>query len=298
LDIVREKVMRVADLQWGRVSRRQLRALGVPQGRIARWIDDGYLRQVLPRVYAVGHVAESVEADLVAAILYVGPGAMLSHATALWWHGLLEHRPIANHVSTPRKCAPRPGLDVHARRRVKPIHHRRLPSTTVSQALIDFSATAPVDSVLRALAEADYRRVLDKAELRALRARRFPGGATLRQALREHTPALAKTKSQLERAFRALCRRGGIPPYEINHRLCGLKVDAFWPDLGVIVELDGVQGHATPAQMRRDRGRDLKLRAAGFVVVRYSYDQVTYEPQAVLADLRAVLENAARRRAS
>jgi hypothetical protein len=58
--------------------------------------------------------------------------------------------------------------------------------------------------------EADFRRVLDPAELRALRR---PGRTTLNQALRRHTPELAKTKSQLERAFRALCSRGGIPPY-------------------------------------------------------------------------------------
>jgi very-short-patch-repair endonuclease len=298
MDIVRRKLMQVADLQWGRVSARQLRDLGATEGRITRWISNGYLRQVLPHVYAVGHVAESVEADLIAAILYAGPDAMLSHATALWWYGLFEHQPIVIQVSTPRKCAPRPGLEVHARRTVHLIHHRRVPTTTVAQAMLDFSATAPVDSVIRALAEADYRRVLDPRELRAICGRGRPGSATLEQALRNHTPELARTKSALERAFRSLCRRGGIPAYEVNYRLCGFVVDAFWPDLGVVVELDGVQGHATPAQIRRDHRRDLTLRAAGYVVVRYSYDQVMYEPDAVLADLRAVLENAARRRAS
>lgn len=298
MDIVRQRVMRIADLQWGRVSRRQLRAAGASDARVARWIRDGYLRQVLPHVYAVGHVAQTVEADLVAAVLYAGPGAMLSHATALWWHGLLETRPTLIEVSTPRKCASHPGIEVHARRKVKLIHHRRLPTTTVSQALLDFSATAPLDIVVRALAEADYRRVLEREELDALCARRFPGSATLKRALRQHTPELARTKSKLERAFHALCRRGQIPAYEVNYRLCGYTVDAFWPDLGVVVELDGVQGHATPAQMRRDHRRDLILRAAGYVVVRYSYDQVMFEANAVLADLRAVLESAARRRAT
>jgi very-short-patch-repair endonuclease len=298
MDIVREKVMRVADLQWGRVSRRQLRQVGASERRISHWIRDGYLRQVLPRVYAVGHVAESVEAELIAAILYAGPGAMLSHATALWWHGLLENQPIPIQVSTPRKCASPRRIQVYARRRVKLIHHRRLPTTTVAQALLDFSVTAPVDSVVRALAEADYRRVLSQTALYAACGSGRAGSVTLKKALRQHTPELARTKSELERTFRALCRRGGIPAYKVNHRVCGIKVDAFWPDLGVVVELDGVQGHTTPAQMRRDHRRDLKLRAAGLIVVRYSYDQVVYEPDAVLADLRRVLETAARRIAS
>lgn len=293
MDIVRERVIRIADLQWGRVSRRQLRELGASEGRINRWIRDGYLRQVLPHVYAVGHVAESVEADLMAAILYAGPGAMLSHATALWWHGLIEHQPISIQVSTPRKCAGQPGVEVYARRTVEPIHHRRLPTTTVPQALLDFAATAPVSGVVRALAEADYHRLLNPAELHAICGPGRVGSATLNRACRRHTPELARTKSELEKAFRSLCRRGGIPAYEVNYRLCGITVDAFWPHLGVVVELDGVQGHATPAQVDRDRRRDLKLRAAGYIVVRYSYDQVMREPEIVLADLRAVLVGAA-----
>jgi very-short-patch-repair endonuclease len=286
--------MRAADLQWGRLSRRQLLGLGVSEARVARWIRDGYLRPTLPHVYAVGHVANSVEADLIAAILYAGPGAMLSHATALWWHGLLQNQPITTQVSTPRKCAPQPGLEVYARRTVQLIHHRRLPTTTIPQALLDFAATAPIERVVQALAEADYRRVLDQRALYTFCGSGRVGSATLKRALRQHTPELARTKSVLERAFRALCRRGSIPPYEVNYRLCGITVDAFWPKLGVVVELDGVQGHATPAQLRRDRRRELKLRAAGYVVVRYSYDQIVNEPDAVLADLGAVLAVAGR----
>jgi very-short-patch-repair endonuclease len=295
MDINRRKIIWVADRQWGRVSWRQLRELGASERRISHWLRDGYLRKVLPHVYAIGHVADSIEADLMAAILYAGPGAMLSHATALWWHGLLEQQPAWIQVSTPRKCRSQPGISVYSRRAVEPVHHLRIPTTTVSQALLDFASTAPVHRVVRALAEADYRRVLDSTELRVLRG---PGSVTLKRALARHTPQLAKTKSELERAFRALCRKGGIPAYEVNHRLCGIQVDAFWPDLGVVVELDGVDGHATPAQVHRDRRRDLKLRAAGYVVLRYSYQQVLSEPESVLADLRAALAGAARRRRS
>ena len=297
MDIVHTKVMQVADLQWGRISSRQLQELGASRSRITRWSHSGYLRKVLPHVYAVGHVADSVEADLIASILYAGPGAMLSHASALWWHQLVEHRPTLIQLSTPRKCASLPGIKVYARRSLKRIHHRRLPTTTVSQALLDFARTAPVEKVVRALAEADYRRALDTPELHGLCGPGRVGSATLRQALRQHTPELARTKSELERAFRALCRRGGIP-HEVNHRVCGITVDAFWPDLGVVVELDGVQGHATPAQIARDRRRDLKLRAAGYIVLRYSYDQIVREPEAVLADVRAALAIAVIRPAS
>lgn len=61
--------------QYGRVTRAQLVALGMPHSTISRRLRSGYLTRVLPKVYAVGHTAPSHEADLWAAILYAGPGA-------------------------------------------------------------------------------------------------------------------------------------------------------------------------------------------------------------------------------
>jgi hypothetical protein len=45
------------------------------------------------RDWNVGHRAPSVEADLWAAVLYAGPGAMLSHATALGGAGCSTSSP-------------------------------------------------------------------------------------------------------------------------------------------------------------------------------------------------------------
>ena len=45
-----------------------------------------------------GTARPSVEADLTAAVLYAGPGAMLSHSTALWWRGLIDRQPWPTQV--------------------------------------------------------------------------------------------------------------------------------------------------------------------------------------------------------
>ena len=47
----------IAGRQWGRVSWAQIKGLGVDNKVVADWKCQGYLHQVLPCVYAVGHHA-------------------------------------------------------------------------------------------------------------------------------------------------------------------------------------------------------------------------------------------------
>ena len=92
------------------------------------WVETGYLTRVLPRVYAVGHTAPSREADLWSAILYAGPGAMFSHATAAHWRGLIDYPPHVIEVTTPRKTRSIRRVQVHADVRRQRHFHNRLPS--------------------------------------------------------------------------------------------------------------------------------------------------------------------------
>jgi very-short-patch-repair endonuclease len=55
------------------------------------------------------------------------------------------------------------------------------------------------------------------------------------------------------------------------------------------VELDGAAAHSGWAAIKRDRERELALRANGFPVVRYSWEQVTARAGRVVADLHGLL---------
>lgn len=275
----------IAGRQWGRVSAAQIAALGGDRRVVADWKRQGYLHRVLPRVYAVGHSAPSYEADLAAALLYAGPGAALSHATAAHWLGLLDKPPRKIHVSTPRRCRSARGVSVHCRRSQARIWRRGLPVTPVPQILLDVAATEPRRRLRMTLANADYHDLLELGAIEAALGRGRHGSAQLREALAQHQPRLARTKSGLEVAFLELCEFAGIPLPETNEWVAGWEVDALFRTQHIAVELDGCGNHRSPAQIKRDRRKDLALRAAGFQPVRYSDEQLEQRTE-VIADLR------------
>jgi predicted transcriptional regulator of viral defense system len=283
------RLSQLAGRQWGRVTWQQLVRLGVDKWTINAWLKTGYIHRVHPRVYAVGHRAPSIEGDLAAALLYAGPGAMLSHGTAAWWLGLIDERPSTIHVSTPRRCRSRPGVRVHQRRGCTRTWHKRMPVTSVAQTLLDYAATSSLNRVRKVLANAEYRRLLDLAEVEAMIGRGRRGSAKLRKALRRHQPQLARTRSPIEDTWVFMCEEAGLPIPEFNARVAGWTVDALWRAEGLVVELDGYGNHHTRAQVERDRRKELCLRGAGLMVARYSEGQIEDEPQRVIADVAATL---------
>lgn len=280
---------RMAGRQWGRVRWSQIQGLGIDRAVISRWVGEGYLHRELPGVYAVGHAARSAESDLAAALLYAGPGAMLSHATAAWWLGLLDQPPRTIQVSTPRQCRSQPGVRVHQRRSCERIWSRGLPTTAPPQTLLDLAAQAPLRTVRRALAKADYAGTLNIPAIQARLGPGRPGSTRLRRALREHEPRLARTKSENEALFLEICRAARLPLPETNVYIAGWEIDALWREQRVAVEIDGYGNHRSPAQVRRDRRKDLALRSIGYTPLRYSDEQLIDVRPQIVAELRARL---------
>lgn len=282
----------LAGRQWGRVSWAQMVALGIDRKVAGDWIQQGYIHRVLPSVYAVGHRAPSLESDLAAALLYAGPGAALSHMTAAYWLGLLDQSPTVIHVSTPRRCCSQPGVRVHERREGGRIWHRGLPTTTIPQLFLDLASTTSLRLLRRGLANADYKNLLDIEAVEANLGRGRRGSGKLREALVEHMPCLARTKSELERIFLAISEAAGFPLPEVNVRVAGWEVDVLFRAERIAVELDGYGNHRSPAQVKRDRRKELALRKAGFLPVRYSDDQLYDHPGEVRADVERLIEAA------
>lgn len=106
-----------------------------------------------------------------------------------------------------------------------------------------------------------------------------PGVATLRQILDRRTFRL--TKEELERRFLPLAAKVGLPVPLTGQFVNEFEVDFYWPDLGLVVETDGLRFHRTPAEQARDRLRDQAHTAAGLTQLRFTHEQVRYEPEYV-----------------
>ena len=284
-----EGLGRLAQRQHGVVSRAQLHSQGVAGSAITRWLMAGRLHRIHPHVYALGHRALSLEGQLWAALLYAGGGAVLSHTTAAWIWSLVDAEPRQIHLVARDRRRSLPGVRLHRRRLIERADCRGFPVTTVAMTLLDLAATLSFRQLRRALAEADYRGLLDSVEVAAALGRGRPGSKALRRAVGIHLPELAQTLSVLEERFLELCEAGGLPPPEVNARVGRMRVDALWRKPRVAVELDGAAAHGGWAQASRDRERELALRRMGFQVVRYTWQQITERSAHVMVDLQRLL---------
>ena len=279
----------IAGEQWGVIGHEQLHKCGVSNRTIARWRASGKLYERHPGVYAFGHPSIPVQGTLVAALIYAGSGAVLSHRTAAWWWGLIDEQPSPIEVSRAGRARSTEGVVVHQRRALDARRHRRFPITTVAQTLLDLAATSSLNGVRQALAKAEYLGLLEVEAVEALLGQGRPGTRRLREALERHQPRLAYARSRTERAFLALCEKAGIPLPEVNVKLHGWTADFFWRAQGLVVETDGHGNHHTPAQLDRDRRKDLAFRSAGLAVNRYSRRQVEEDGATVIADVARTL---------
>lgn len=296
----------IADLagtQHGVVTRRQLLEVGVSADALRHRVRNDRLHRIHPGVYAVGHQALSRDGDLLALLLACGPTAFLGARSALAFHRVLEDRRRGCDVVLPGRGGTRgPDRAIVSRmgtvdwRDVVVIRGIRV--ATVARALADATGTLDDRSLTKAIAEADYLRVLDRGAVGAALARTptRAGAARLRQALGEDERELSREEFVL--LFLDLCNRHDLERPQVDVRLdTGRRspgqTDLVYLDERVIIELDGARAHLTRHRFEEDRRRDSYLTAHGWITLRFTWRRIMFDDHAVAGEVAAVL---ARRR--
>ena len=281
--------------QHGVITRQQLMQLGFGKHAIDHRIRNGRLHPIWRGVYAVGRSELTRHGWLLAAALSCGPPAGLSHSSAAEAWGMYEPQSGRIEVSVPAGTTRRrPGIIVHRRLAVVVAQMtcvRGIPVTSPTWTLVDLAPRLDSAGLEAAINEANKRELVDPESLRADLddLPRVRGVSLLRDLLDRLT--LVLTDSELERRFLPIAAAAGLPPPETGRYVNGFKVDFYWPDLGLVVETDGLRYHRTAAQQARDRVRDQAHVVAGMTPLRFTHAQVTFEPEHVRETLAAVLRH-------
>jgi very-short-patch-repair endonuclease len=284
----------LADQRHGVVSREQLVAAGVGRGAIARGIEAGRLRPVFRGVYAVGHVALRREGWWMAALLACSDGAALSHRTAGTIWAVLTGPIVPIDVTTSTD---------HGRKHARITTHRArlhaldalvidgLRVTTPSRTIVDLATRLEGRALRDAVERAQDLRRFDPHDIRdtLARAPRRPGTRRLEDLITVMAPDKDNARSHLERMFLALTRKARLPKPASNLEIAGRSRDFAWPDQRLVVETDGYRYHSSRQAKRSDNRRDRQLTAQGWRPVRFTYEEIAFEPAEVAKELVVLL---------
>jgi len=268
--------------------------LGVSATVVRNRIRSGHLLRLHRGVYAVGHAQLRREGRWLAAVLAVGPGAVLSHRAAAALLGIRESAGAVD-VTTTRRVRTR-GVVVHHATTldISDVTTRSgIPVTSVARTLVDLAAILSAEQLGKLLREVDRLGRLNAPALRAVLERtseRGTGRRALRAALAEHEQlATSLTLSELEDRFLALLDAERLPRPSTNYRIDGIRVDAAWPHERLVVELDGWAYHHDRGAFQADRARDVGLVRAGWTVARFTHADVVDRSAHVADSLRELL---------
>ena len=274
--------------QHGVVSWAQLQTFGFTPAAIRHRVRIGRLHPVHRGVYAVGRPELTQLGRWMAAHLACGPASFLSHfsAAALW--GLRAERQAIELSVTEGDRRTRPGITIHRRTGVVPVQRHNIPLTSPIDTLIDIAPSVTRFGLEAAIREADKRDYVDPEQLRRAldQTPRRPGVGILRDTLDRRTFRL--TDSDLERYYLPSSDRAGLPRPLTQQHINNARVDFYYPGLELVVETDGLRYHRTPAQQAMDIVRDQQHFASGFTPLRFTHEQIRYEPAYVVDTLKDV----------
>ena len=283
------------------VSRGQLLALGMSdramQYRVRR---TGPWQKLLPGVYLAATGIPSLHQKELAALLYAGPGSLITGPIALMHHSIRSGSGAVDVID----------VLVPARRQRLSTSFARLHRTARMPARA--SSIGPVRLALAPRAVADtVRQLTELRDVRAVVADAVQlgrctvgqlaaefgqgpvrGSAVLRSVLAEVADGI---RSTAEGDLRDLIRTARLPMPLFNPSLYDgdvflSKPDAWWPDAGVAGEVDSRAWHLSPEDWDRTRRRHDQMAAAGIIVLHFSPREIRREPAKVARMIQGALE--------
>jgi very-short-patch-repair endonuclease len=235
--------------------------------------------------------------------IYGHPALAADFSAALTHHGVLSHTSAAAAWGLPLLVAPPvPHITVPTNRNVKPASNavlhwaelsteeRRLRLTGLERTVLDCTRILPFGEAL-AVADAALRTGRLTAEELQTAARRMQGPGRP-NAVRVAAAADDRSDSFLESMLRGLYIDNGVDGFEpqVVVEIAGghVRVDLGERTARLAAEGEGHEFHASRPAFAADCRRYNELVAAGWLVLRFTYQHVIRDPAWVIATTRAV----------
>lgn len=295
-----KKLLAHAASNSGVVTRAEALALGVSSTSLTRWVDEGRLVRVGTGTYVLPGVLMDERSLLHAATSALG--AVVSHESAARLHGLdgLDPRRVA--VTVPVRRSNRfADVIVHqstdlAEDEIMLING--LPVTDVPRTIIELAAILAEKRLAVMVDQAVRMKLTSYAELtvrlEATARRGKPGVVKLRRILAIRLGKNFVSDSALETRSLSLIEESGLPLPTTQYRPEWLRkvngrVDLAYVSEKIIVECDSERWHGTDEAFQIDRQRDNLAQLAGWIVLRFTWRDITKRPDYVVATIREAL---------
>jgi hypothetical protein len=296
----------IADLaarQHGAVSRRQLRTMGIGAHALARRVRWGVLTQRSAEVFVVRGAPRTHRQALLAAVLDAGPAAVATRrsAAALWnlpGFGWREPEVLIKRCGEHR-CE----LGSLSETSLLPAAHvtRRdgIPVVTLPRLCFELAPVLRRPRLTRAIDEAQLLGMSVDAlaeVVGSLAKRGRPGSAAMREEVEVRGDGYVPPESELEALGLEVLRAGGLPDpvrqLEVGGERWIGRVDAAYPWAKLVIEFDGRRHWQALLDAQADRRRDAELVAAGWRVIRITWQMLVDDPGGVVRLVRQALEAA------
>jgi hypothetical protein len=291
---IHRQMANLAASQYGIVTRAQLDGLGYTESMVDAALRTGRLQAWHRNVFAVGHGGLSPHGLCMAAVLFRGKGALISHQSAIWLWGLEKKLEIPVNVSV-RRRAHRPGaIGLHrcpALRDEDSARTERLPVTAIPRTLLDYAAIAKTYRLEAAIDRADHLELLDPAAIDRIteEVRGHHGSSRLRRAMAIYRES-GLTRSAGEKRLLVALDEAGVRPPSVNDFVAGHEVDFYWDRERLAVELDSPERRGSPSSLEEDQKRREELATAGIETIRITGTRLKHEPREVADRVGALLD--------
>ncbi len=285
----------------GVADRKTLDKLDVTRHELQRWVADGRLDRIGPRVWRLVGSPPTLEQRLMAGLLSLGPNAMVSHEAAARLHGFDRTPPdriefLVPHANRNSRLAE----TVHCSHHVRPIDAVTVDGfrvTSATRTILDLANIQVHPDRLRAAIDSAIRLQLSAPAVIAKRMseirRRGRTGVRLLDELIFDTGG----HTMLERNFLRLMREAGLPRpvpqvvFKDDQRTIA-RVDFLYREWSIVVEVSGQLGHSSSTERARDAQRRNELQDLCLRVYEFTWEDVTERGKSVQSQMRSRLKAA------